>query len=72
MNFASGCSNMIFVSSIRNDFCNWLKLLVQEKQAGNESDVFNQEMVAIVDKLLEYKCITSTQHKKIIKKFNPI
>ena len=29
-------------------------------------------MVAIIDKLLEYKCITTTQHKRIIKKLNLI
>ena len=43
-----------------------LKLLLQEKQASINSDMNNQEMVAIFDKLLEYKCITSTQHKKIL------
>ena len=29
-------------------------------------------MVAIIDKFLEYKCMTPTQHKKIIKNFNGI
>ena len=60
---ASGISNTIFLSSNANEICRGLKLLVK-KQAGNESNIFNQEMVAINDKLLENKCITPTQHKK--------
>ena len=53
---ASGISKTIFLSSDPNELCDRLKLLLQEKQAGNNSDVINQEIVAIVDKLLEYKC----------------
>ena len=32
----------------------------------------NEETVAIVDKLLEYKCITKKQHKQILIKCNLI
>ena len=49
---------------------NRLILLLQEKQAGNNSNKINEEIVAIVDKFLEYKYITPTQHKKIHKKLN--
>ena len=62
---ASGVSKTIFLSSDLNELCDGLKLLLQEKQAGNNSDIINQEIVAIVDKLLEYKCIS----KKNINKF---
>ena len=62
---ASGVSKTIFLSSDPNELCDRLKLLLQEKQAGNNSDIINQEIVAIVDKLLEYKCIS----KKNINKF---
>ena len=55
---ASGISKTIFLSSDPNELCDRLKLLLQEKHAGNNSDIFDQEIVAIVDKLLEYKCIT--------------
>ena len=34
------------------------KFLLQEKHAGNNSDMFNEEIVAIVDNILEYKCIS--------------
>ena len=67
---ASGVSNTIFLSSDADDLCNRLKLLLQEKQAGNNSDIINQEIVAIVDKLLEYKCISKKQHKQILLKCN--
>ena len=67
---ASGVSKTIFLSSDRDELCERLKLLLQEKHAGNNSDIINQEIVAIVDKLLEYKCITKKQHKQILYKCN--
>ena len=67
---ASGISKTIFLSSDLDELCNRLKLLLQEKHAGNNSDIINQEIVAIVDKLLEYKCISKKQHKQILIKCN--
>ena len=67
---ASGISKTIFLSSDPDELCNRLKLLLQEKHAGNNSDLNNEEIVAIVDKLLEYKCITKKQHKQILMKCN--
>ena len=67
---ASGVSKTIFLSSDPDELCNRLKLLLQEKQAGNNSDIINQDIVAIVDKLLEYKCISKKQHKQILIKCN--
>ena len=67
---ASGVSKTIFLSSDVNELCDRLKLLLQEKQAGNNSNIINEEIVAIVDKLLEYKCITKKQHKQILIKCN--
>ena len=58
---ASGVSKTIFLSSDPDELCNRLKLLLQEKQAGNISDIINQEIVVIVDKLLEYRCISKKQ-----------
>ena len=63
---ASGVSKTIFLSSDPDELCNRLKLLLQEKHAGNNSDINNEESVAIVDKLLEIKCITKKQHKQIL------
>ena len=67
---ASGITKTIFLSSDPNELCDRLKLLLQEKQAGNNSDIINQEIVAIVDKLLEYKCISKKEHKQILLKCN--
>ena len=67
---ASGISKTIILSSDPNVLCDRLKLLLQEKHAGNNSDIINDEIVAIVDKLLEYKCISKKQHKQILIKCN--
>ena len=64
---ASGVSKTIFLSSDPNELCDRLKLLLQEKHAGNNS---NEETVAIVDKLLEYNCVSKKQHKQILIKCN--
>ena len=66
----SGVSKTIFLSSDPDELCDRLKLLLQEKHAGNNSDLINDEIVAIVDKLLEYKCISKKQHKQILTKCN--
>ena len=67
---ASGFSKTIILSSDPNELCDRLKLLLQEKHAGNNSDIINHEIFAIVDKLLEYKCISKKQHKQILIKCN--
>ena len=63
---ASGVSKTIILSYDPDELCNRLKLLLQEKHAGNNSDIINDEIVAIVDKLLDYKCISKKQHKQIL------
>ena len=67
---ASGVSKTIFLSSDPNELCDRLKLVLQEKQAGNNSYIINEEIVVIIDKLLEYKCVTKKQHKQILIKCN--
>ena len=67
---ASGISKTIFLSSDPNELCERLKLLLQEKHAGNNSDTINDEIFVIIDKLLEYKCITKKEHKQILLKCN--
>ena len=66
---ASG-NTTIFLSENAEELCDRLKLLLQEKHGGNNSDLINDEVVAIVDKLLEYKCISKKQHKQILIKCN--
>ena len=67
---ASGISKTIFLSSDPNEFCDRLKLLLQEKHGGNNSDIINDEIVVIIDKLLEWKCISIKQHKQILTQCN--
>ena len=67
---ASGVSKTIILSSDPNELCDRLKLLLQEKHAGNNADIINEEFVAIIDKLLEYKCTSKKQHKQILYKRN--
>ena len=62
---ASGVSKTIFLSSVPDDFCNRLKLLIQEKHTGNNSDIINQEIVAKVDKLLELNVYLRNNINKI-------
>ena len=62
---ASGVSKTKFLSSNPNGLCDRLKLILQEKQAGNKYNIITEEIVAIIDKLLEYKCISKKQHKQI-------
>ena len=65
---ASGISRTIILSSDPNELCEKLKILLQGKHAGNNSDIINDEIVAVVDKFLEYKCISKKQQKQILNK----
>ena len=69
---ASGISKTIILSSDPNELCEKLKSLLQEKHAGNNSDIINDEIVAIVGKLIEHKCISKKQHKQILTKCNQL
>ena len=69
---ASGISKTIFLCSDADELCERLKLLLQEKNAGNNSEIINEQIVVIVDKLLEHRCITKKQHKQILNKCNLI
>ena len=63
---ASGVSKTLFLSSDPDELCKKLTLLLQEKNVGNNCKIFNEELIAIVDNLLENKCMSKKQHKKIL------
>ena len=65
-------SKILIYSENPNEFCDRLKLLLQEKKAGCNSDLINQELVAVVDKMLEYNCISKKQHNQLLTKCNLI
>ena len=67
---ASGIPKTIILSFDPNEICDTLKLLLQEKHGGNNSNLIDEEIVATVDKLLEYKCISKKQHKQNLIKCN--
>ena len=67
---ASGTTKTIILSSDPNELCDRLKLLLQEKHGGNNSNLIDEEIDAVVDKLLEYKCLSKKQHKQILIKCN--
>ena len=50
---ASGVSKTIFLSSDPNDLCDRLGLLLHEKEAVINSELFNDEIYAIANKLIE-------------------
>ena len=41
------------LSSNPKELCDRIKLVLQEKKVGNSSDIVNEKIIAIVDKLLE-------------------
>ena len=58
----------IFFSEIPNELCDRVYLIIQEKQVGNDTTRFDNEIVSRLDKILEYKRNTPTQHENINKK----
>ena len=67
---ASGISKTIILSSDPEELGDRLKLLLQEKHGGNNSNLIDEEIIAIIDKLLEYKIISQKQQKQILIKCN--
>ena len=65
----SGISTKMLPSD-PDELCKRLELLLQEKQADNNSDIIFDEIVVILDRLLEYKYISKKQHKQILFKCN--
>ena len=55
---ASGVSKTIFLSSDPIKLCDRLKFLLQQKQAGKNSNLIDEETAALVDKSSEYKGIS--------------
>ena len=53
----ASCISTIFSPKNPIELCDRLKLLEQEKAAGNTSDTINEGINAIADKLLENKYI---------------
>ena len=64
--FASGLKRSeknIFLPEIPKELCDRLCLLIQEKQVGNDTNRFDNEVTALFDKILQYKCIINTKRE---------
>ena len=60
------CANQyVFLPSDPDELVDHLKLLYFEKLGGNDSFLLNEQLIAMVDKLLEYECITTNQHQNM-------
>ena len=55
----------IFLPSDPDELVDQLKLLYFEKVGGNDSFLIKEQIIAIIDKLLEYECISPSQHQNI-------
>ena len=53
----------IFLPSDPDELVDQLKLLYFGKVGGNDSFLINEQIIAIIDKLLEYECISPSQHQ---------
>ena len=60
----------VFLPSDPDELVDQIKLLYFEKLGGSDSFLLNEQIVAIVDKLLEYECITTNQHQNILSNFD--
>ena len=72
---SSSCKKKSFsktniLSSGPNEFCDRLGLLLQEKKAVNNFELINDEIVAIADKLIDYKHISQKQNRHLLVKCN--
>ena len=61
----SSTQQYIFLASDPDELVDQLKLLYFEKVGGNHSFLINEQIIAIIDKLLEYECISPSQHQNI-------
>ena len=59
-------SNTKWLSSDLNELYDRINLLLQEKEVGSNCIINNHEIVAVADKLLENKCISTRQHRFLL------
>ena len=62
----SGNSNTIFLLSDPNEICDRLNLLLLEKQAGNNSDIINEEITPLPTNLFQTSYSNETLHSYLV------
>ena len=60
----NGFSFVILPSNL-DELVDQIKLVYFEKVGGNDNPHFNEQTIAITNKLQEYECITTNQHQNI-------
>ena len=66
----SHANQYVFLPSDPDEIVDQLKLLYFGEIGGNDSFLLNEQIIAIVDKLLEYEYITTNQHQNILSNFD--
>ena len=61
----SSTQQYIFLPSDPDELVDQLKLLYFEKVGGNDSFLINEQIIAIIDNILEYECISPSQHQNM-------
>ena len=61
----SSTQQYVFLPSDPDELVDQLKLLYFEKVGENDNPQLNEQIFAIIDKLLEYECISPSQHQNI-------
>ena len=61
----SHTNQYVFLPSDPDELVDQMKLLCFEKLGGNNNPQLNEQIIAIVDKLLEFECITINQHQNM-------
>ena len=64
-NSQSYTNQYVFLPSDPDELVDQLKLLYFEKLGRNDNPQLNEQIIAIVNKLLEYECITTNQHQNM-------
>ena len=68
--YAKPALQYIFLPSDPDELVDQLKLLYFEKVGGNDNPQLKEKIMAFVDELLEYECITTSQHQKLTSSFS--
>ena len=61
----SSTQQYILLPSDPDELVDQLKLLYFEKVGGNDNPQLNEQIIAIIDKLMEYECISPSQHQNM-------
>ena len=57
-------ASLLFLLKVHQKICDRLLPMKQEKRSGNDTCRFDDEIVTMIDKLLEYKCLTPNEHEQ--------